>query len=789
MSSDEVPAVEGLRPHYLGYQRQKCFIAYSEQAAWSGDLLAACEAVLGREPFQLEMETARRHLEPGVHLRNKVMELIANSRYGIYDLSYFKDTAGSLQLPCNVYIELGIAVTLNRPTLLLWNAKEPGTQLPECLHSMRDQIVEFTGVPTLKRALEERLPKWIDAPPDREWINRVCVFGGRSCEFREAHPRVRRWEQAKLACHISHGPDTDCEDFCALVGNVLGLYKDVKIVYASQLLVARGYQFQVCSHCQTIRSSPLGIYRITPRTPPETYLAIGASMGLELQFEYRIPRILVTEEAAHLPSLLKGFDVVEARSDTDVERQLKAFLPAVLRTVKQSAWKSKPLPFAETPLEPLERPERNEVLTHPAGRPITAPSPPAIFVGRAQQLRYLTDALLHRSGTVCLIGPPGMGKSALGLQFAHSPDVADAFRDGVLWADVSTLNISASRPPALWFADIAVQWLQSLGFAVDASSDPRETLRQLRAALANKRCLTVLDDVPQRLMESREWLADITGPECSTLIIPLGAPDAASLADASFIRLTPLTINEVRQLLRETLGSERADNETRRAEVLMSLAQGSPHVLTQAIQIMRAGGTLDDATREISNVTVDARVTPTADKMGAQTAVITERAPPRSQIADHLKIECVKVPLAATTKWDAIAELLQLISEQYPIKNIGATLEHLREREARSRSGTYIGEFVAIPHCKIEMGMDFADDTWLSIGKASQPIPWEDDGWPPCPVELVVLAISGIRGSLISVLAGVAAVLRSDRVRDGIRRANSASELLKVILHEEAELR
>jgi hypothetical protein len=127
--------------------------------------------------------------------------------------------------------------------------------------------------------LEERLPQWIDAPPDREWLNRVCVLGGRSCEFREAHPRMRRWERAKLACHISNGPDADCEDFRDLVGSVLGLYKDVTCVSASQLPVPQGYQFQLCSHCQTIRSSPLGIYRITPQTPPETYLAIGASMA------------------------------------------------------------------------------------------------------------------------------------------------------------------------------------------------------------------------------------------------------------------------------------------------------------------------------------------------------------------------------------------------------------------------------------------------------------------------------------------------------------------------------
>ncbi len=180
--------------------RSDAYFVAQEFVAGRADLREALSRALG--DFGVQPLCADDDYRPG-HILCKICALIQSTPFGVYHLT-------SQQ---NRNVELGIAVTLNRPTLLLWNGKEPGVQLPEFLRSLRDRIVEFTGMATLKRALEERLPQWIEAPPDREWINRTCVFGGRSCEFREAHPRMRRWEQAKLACHISRGPDADGEDF------------------------------------------------------------------------------------------------------------------------------------------------------------------------------------------------------------------------------------------------------------------------------------------------------------------------------------------------------------------------------------------------------------------------------------------------------------------------------------------------------------------------------------------------------------------------------------------------
>jgi len=352
MSAEKPQDTGGLSPQYQTYECQKCFVAYTEQTQWSDDLLSACQEVLSRPEFSLEPDYARRHFYPDVPLRQKALELIANARYGIYDLSYWRDVKCEWQMPCNVFIELGMAIALNRPTLLLRHASNRELGSPACLKSVSGHILEFSGETTLKRALEERLPQWVDAPPERDWWNRYCIFGGRICEHREAHPRARQWGQKTLHCHIADGPDVDRDDFRGVVEEVLGRFSDVAFDYLDALPATKGYDFLLCTHCQTVRSTPFAIYRITPRTPAETFIAIGMSVALEAQFEYKISKILLTENVQDVPSLLSGYEVVVARSDGERKKRLRTFIPTVMQKVRETAWKPRPLPFVALAPQP-----------------------------------------------------------------------------------------------------------------------------------------------------------------------------------------------------------------------------------------------------------------------------------------------------------------------------------------------------------------------------------------------------------------------------------------------------
>jgi Bacterial RNA polymerase, alpha chain C terminal domain len=340
-----------LQSEYRQYDRQKCFVAHSLGAEWAEDLKSACATILPK--FSLDPWYAAEHFDPTQSLRDKVVELIANSRYGIYDISSWQDKRGNWHLPRNVFIELGIAIALNRPTLLLRHSSNKSLSLPDCLQGI--ETVDFTGDVTLKKTLEKRLPQWLDVPPDRDWLNRFCIFGDRTCSFREQHPCSQQWGQQTLHCHIADGLEkrhsdycqSECDEIRGVFEEVLDRYSDLEFSYLDERSLRDGYQFLLCSHCQTVRSTPFAIYRISPTTSAEVFVAIGISIALEMLFAYKIPKILLVRQEQDLPSLLRGYEVVEVMSTNDIKNKLKGFLPKVMANVRTTAWRPRPLPFVE----------------------------------------------------------------------------------------------------------------------------------------------------------------------------------------------------------------------------------------------------------------------------------------------------------------------------------------------------------------------------------------------------------------------------------------------------------
>ncbi len=362
MTDEQAPSLSGgLSLEYQHYERQRCFIGHSLDAPWREDLVTMCSEVL--PDFGLEPWYAADHFTPTKSLREKVVELIANTRYGIYDLSSWrKDDKSEWHLPRNVYIELGIAIALNRPMLLLRHSSNRvcNLVLPRCLESISEQILEFSGAASLRRLLKEQLSQWTRTLPEQDWWNRYCTFGNRTCEYRETHPHMQQWGQQKVRCHISDGEDPDRFDFREVVEEVVSRFEDVDFEYLDALSPRKGYSFLLCSHCQTVRSTPFAIYRITEQTPPETFIAIGMSLALETQFSHTIPKILLTTTLHDIPSLLTGYEVVVAHNDYERKTYLRKFMPQVIQLTRKANWKPRPLPFIEIVPRPVEKPSDDE---------------------------------------------------------------------------------------------------------------------------------------------------------------------------------------------------------------------------------------------------------------------------------------------------------------------------------------------------------------------------------------------------------------------------------------------
>jgi hypothetical protein len=240
-------------------------------------------------------------------------------------------------MPRNVLIELGMAIALNRPALLLRHEESPPERLPRCLEGLAGQVVCYSGEHTLWAALRERLPRWVEEPPEQGWWNTICIFGGRRCEYREAHPRAARWTQPGLACRVCHGADPGRKDFQAEVREVLERYSGVEALPLEDARPAQGCDLLVCGLCQAVRQAPFSIYRLTPDTPAETYLALGMSLALEAQFGYAIPKGVIVAQERDIPSLLRGYEVLEARNGVERKMQLRKALPVVLLKVRETA--------------------------------------------------------------------------------------------------------------------------------------------------------------------------------------------------------------------------------------------------------------------------------------------------------------------------------------------------------------------------------------------------------------------------------------------------------------------
>lgn len=399
------PEPTGLIPQYQSYERQKCFIAYSEQAPWAPDLLSACEEVLNRPEFNLEPDHARKHFKPDSSLLQKALELIANARYGIYDLSYWQNNKNEWHIPGNVFIEFGIAIALNRPAMLLRHVSNRKLELPECLESVSGNILEFSGELTLAHELNIRLPKWIAVDPEQDWHNRFCIFGGRSCKYRETYPLAQENAQGEIHCLVSAGLDSDRVEFSESVREVLGRFSHIRFDFLDGIPLNDQYELLLCTYCQELRRSPFAIYRLTSETSPATLIAIGMSLAFEEQFGGRLHRVLITDQMAAVPTLLSGYEILVANNTRERRSRLRECIPTVMRSIQGTLWRPRPLPFVDIP-----RAADRAYPTRDQSERTTS-----VYVGQQGALDSILARVSNRSEPLLLnlYGGAGIGKTRL----------------------------------------------------------------------------------------------------------------------------------------------------------------------------------------------------------------------------------------------------------------------------------------------------------------------------------------------------------------------------------------
>ena len=141
----------------------------------------------------------------------------------------------------------------------------------------------------------------------------------------------------------------------------------------------------------------------------------------------------------------------------------------------------------------------------------------------------------------------------------------------------------------------------------------------------------------------------------------------------------------------------------------------------------------------------------------------------------------IKAPLLATTKQEAIAELVDLLVADGAIADRDKALGAVMDRENTRTTG--IGNRIAIPHGKTTAVSELA----MAIGLAATPIEFESIDHRP--VSLVILVVSPLdqTGPHIQALAHISRLLSNDQFRHKLIIAPNAHDAMKLIKAEEAQ--
>jgi fructose-specific phosphotransferase system IIA component len=152
------------------------------------------------------------------------------------------------------------------------------------------------------------------------------------------------------------------------------------------------------------------------------------------------------------------------------------------------------------------------------------------------------------------------------------------------------------------------------------------------------------------------------------------------------------------------------------------------------------------------------------------------------RLTEILKPENIKVPLAATTKTDAIAELVNLLADNKAITDPKKVLDSVLDREATRTTG--IGNGLAIPHGKCTGTPDLV----MAIGKAATPIDFQSIDGRPVTLIWLLTSPPDKTGAHIHALARISRLMTIDKFRQALNTAQTPQDVYDIIVKQESTL-
>jgi mannitol/fructose-specific phosphotransferase system IIA component (Ntr-type) len=152
------------------------------------------------------------------------------------------------------------------------------------------------------------------------------------------------------------------------------------------------------------------------------------------------------------------------------------------------------------------------------------------------------------------------------------------------------------------------------------------------------------------------------------------------------------------------------------------------------------------------------------------------------RLRTYVHPECFISDLAATTREEALREVVRVVAAKGIIKDQAAVLERLLERE-RIQS-TAVGSGIAIPHCFT----DEIADLVIVVARAPGGIAFDSFDGRPTHVVFLLMGNRQEHGLHLKALARIARLIKSTEFIDRVVAATSVEEMVRAFEEEEAKI-
>jgi len=144
-------------------------------------------------------------------------------------------------------------------------------------------------------------------------------------------------------------------------------------------------------------------------------------------------------------------------------------------------------------------------------------------------------------------------------------------------------------------------------------------------------------------------------------------------------------------------------------------------------------------------------------------------------LSELLHPAAVSPRLKATSKRDAIAELVELLESAHGLASQGEILDRVLRREAMMSTG--IGNGVAIPHGKARA----VDRMMAACAISPNGVDFEAVDGEPAYIFILLVSPENVGAPHVKVLANISRLLKEESVRKSLREVDSAGAFLNVI--------